>query len=119
MADTQLASVLERLGAVKDTLTVGRVFGDSYQADGVTVIPVAAVRGGGGGGGGEGTGPGESGTGSGAGVGFGVVVRPLGVYAIKDGKVTWQPAIDVMRVILGGQLVALAAILTLRRLLKH
>jgi hypothetical protein len=33
--------------------------------------------------------------------------------------VSWQPAIDVMRVILGGQILALVAILSLRRILMR
>ena len=119
MTDNQLSSVLDKLGAVKDTMTVSRVFGESYQVDGATIVPVATVRGGGGGGGGEGTAPGGEGTGTGAGLGFGVIVRPLGVYIVKDGEMSWQPAIDVMRVVVGGQLLALAAILALRRRRKR
>src|SRR5918994_3492971 len=119
MTNTQLSSVLDKLGAVKDTMTVSRVFGESYQVDGATIVPVATVRGGGGGGGGEGTAPGGEGTGTGAGLGFGVIVRPLGVYIVKDGEMSWQPAIDVMRVVVGGQLLALAAILALRRRRKR
>jgi uncharacterized spore protein YtfJ len=119
MTDTQLSSVLDKLGAVKDTMTVSRVFGESYQVDGATLVPVATVRGGGGGGGGEGTAPGGEGTGTGAGLGFGVIVRPVGVYVVKDGAVSWQPAIDVLRVVLGGQLLGLAAIFALRHLLKR
>ena len=127
MADNAVAGVLDRLNVVKDTMTVSRVFGEAYQADGVTVIPVALVRGGGGGGGGEGVAPAANGTeadaaaasGSGSGVGLGVNARPIGVYVIKDGEVTWQPAVDVMRIVLGGQIVALFAILTLRRLFSR
>ena len=106
---------------MKDALTVRRVFGDAYQVDDVMVIPVARVRGGGGGGGGEGTGSdnGSEGSGSGAGMGFGMDARPVGVYVVKDGNVTWQPAVDVMRVIVGGQLLALAAILTFRSIVRH
>src|SRR5262245_50739392 len=114
MTDLQLSSVLDKLGAVKDTMTVTRVFGESYQVDGVTMVPVATVRGGGGGGGGEGSAPGGEGTGTGAGLGFGVIVRPLGVYIVKGGEVSWQPAIDALRVIVGGQLLAIAEILALR-----
>ncbi len=117
--DLQLSSVLDKLGAVKETLTVSRVFGEVSEVDGVTIIPVATVRGGGGGGGGEGVAPGDQGTGSGAGLGFGVVVRPLGVFVVKDGEVSWQPAIDVLRIVLGGQLLGLVAVLTLGRILKR
>jgi uncharacterized spore protein YtfJ len=100
-------------------LTVKRVFGDAYELDGVTVIPVAAVRGGGGGGGGEGDAPDAQGTGSGAGLGFGVNVRPVGAFVVKDGTVTWSPSIDAMRIVMGGQLVALAGIFVLGRILTH
>jgi uncharacterized spore protein YtfJ len=109
---------MERIDAAKDAMSVRRVFGESYEVDGATVIPVAAVRGGGGGGGGEGRGPEQQGSGTGAGMGFGVNVRPLGVYVVKEGDVRWQPAVDVMRVILGGQVLALVAILTVRRILS-
>jgi uncharacterized spore protein YtfJ len=119
MTDTQLSSVLDKLGAVKDAMTVRRAFGESYQVAGVTMVPVATVRGGGGGGGGEGSAPGGEGTGTGAGLGFGVMVRPFGVYIVKDGEVSWQPAIDVLRVVIGGQLLALTAILALRRRRKR
>jgi hypothetical protein len=50
-------------------------------------------------------------------MGFGVGVKPLGVYAVKDGEVTWRPAIDRTRVIIGAQILALVAILTARRVL--
>ena len=127
MANNSLETVLERLNAVKDTMTVKRVFGDAYERDGVTVIPVASVRGGGGGGGGEGEGMDAEGSGpkgsapkasgSGGGVGFGIAARPVGVYVVKDGEVTWQPSVDVMRIVLGSQVVAIVALFTLRRLL--
>jgi len=119
MATSNLETVLERLNAVKDTMTVSRVFGEAYERDGVTVIPVASVRGGGGGGGGEGEASDAQGSGSGGGVGFGVTARPVGVYVVKDGTVTWQPSIDVMRIVLGGQIVAAIAIIAVRRLLER
>jgi uncharacterized spore protein YtfJ len=90
------------LAGAQDALSARRVFGDPIQADGTTIIPVAVLRGGGGGGG-----RGEDG-----GVGFGVVARPAGVFALRDGQVKWRPAVDVNRVILGGQLVAITALLT-------
>jgi hypothetical protein len=118
-AGSARSDALSKLEVVKDVLTVRRVFGDAYEADGVTVIPVAALRGAGGGGGGEGRTPDAEGTGSGAGVGFAVNVRPVGVFAVKDGTVTWSPALDVMRIVLGGQAVALAGILILGRMLAR
>lgn len=74
----------------------------------VTLVPVASVMGGSG----AGTGGGEAGreagerTGYGSGGGFGVRVRPLGVYVVRDGRVDWQPALDLGRVIAGGQVLA-------------
>jgi uncharacterized spore protein YtfJ len=112
------SSALEKLGAIKDAMTVSRAFGESYRINGVTLIPVATVRGGGGGGTGTGTdSAGEKGTGSG--LGFGAAVRPVGVVVIKDGEVTWRPTIDVMRIILGAQLIALAAIFAFRGRFKR
>src|SRR5580765_7944774 len=119
MNDTTLASALSRLDAVKDVMSVQRVFGEPTQIDGVTVMPVAVVRGGGGGGGGAGPTPGQQEQGEGAGLGFGVNARPIGVFAVNDGTVTWQPAVDVTRIVLGSQLVALAAIFFVGRALRH
>jgi uncharacterized spore protein YtfJ len=110
---TQVDAALTRLDAVRDLLTVKQVFGEMYEKDGVTIIPVAEVRGGGGGGGGEG-GDEHQGQGSGSGIGFGIKVRPAGVFIVKDRDVTWMPAMDVTRIVLGGQLVALAALLVVR-----
>jgi uncharacterized spore protein YtfJ len=117
MGNGQLSSVLDRLDAVKDTLTVQRVFGDAYEVGDTTIIPVASVQGGGGGGGGEG--PTGSGSPLGGGIGFGVKARPVGVYIVKAGHVSWQPALDKTRVILAGQLIGLVAILTVRKLLRR
>ncbi len=114
-----ITSALSKLDAVKDVLTVKRVFGDAYEVDGVTVIPVAAVRGGGGGGGGEGDAPDAKGTGAGGGVGFGVNVRPVGTVVVADGAVTWVPSVDVTRIVFGGQVVAIVGILVFGRVLTR
>jgi uncharacterized spore protein YtfJ len=119
MDDTGLSSALSNFDVVKDVMTVKRVFGDAYQVDGVSIIPVAAVRGGGGVGGGGGIGPEDQGKGSGAGMGFGANARPVGVFVVKDGSVSWRPSVDVLQIVLGGQLLALAAIVTIRRALLH
>jgi hypothetical protein len=39
--------------------------------------------------------------------------RPAGVYVIKEGQATWRPAVDVNKIIMGAQLVAITAFLTL------
>jgi hypothetical protein len=40
------------------------------------------------------------------------------VYVIKGEAVTWQPALNLNRVILGGQIVAIALLLTIRSLMR-
>jgi uncharacterized spore protein YtfJ len=119
MEGSSLSKVLARLDVVKDSLTVKRVFGEPYKVDEVTVIPVAALQGGGGAGGGQGAGPDQTGSGGGAGMGFGVQARPVGVYVIRDGEVTWRPAVDVLPIVLGAQAVALAALVTIRAALSR
>jgi len=98
----------------RDTLTVKRVFGDPYEKNGVTVIPAARVQGGAGGGGGEG----PEGQGKGSGSGFGVSARPVGAFLIEGDEVTWRPAVDLNKVILGAQVVAVVALLTIRAIVK-
>ena len=100
-----------------EPLTVRRVFGDAYEREGVTVVPVAIVRGGGGGGGGGSGRDGKEQEGEGG--GFAVSARPAGAYVISDGKVRWVPALDVNRIVAGGQLLGLAAILLLRLIVKR
>ena len=111
--------VNELMQQTRDALTVNRLFGESRESNGVTVIPVAVVRGGGGGGHGEGAGPEGVGTGSGSGGGFGLAAKPAGVYVIEGSTVSWRPAVDVNRIILGGQVVVIVALLVLRSVLRH
>lgn len=106
--------VEELIAQARDALTIKRVFGEPYQADGVTVIPAARVQGGAGGGGGEG----PAGQGSGSGSGFALNARPVGAYVIRDGEMTWKPAVDLTRVILGSQVVVIAFFLTIRAIVK-
>jgi len=111
------ANVMETIREVIDNASADRVFGTPINQDGLTVLPVAKVGGGGGGGGGTGPAP-EGRENTGAGGGLGVSAKPLGVFVIKDGTVGWRPAIDVNKVILGGQIVALAALLTIRTVVR-
>jgi uncharacterized spore protein YtfJ len=106
--------IRETIERVLDGMAVRRVFGEPYEHEGLTLVPVAAVRGGGGGGGGES----PDGQGSGSGGGFGLVARPVGVYIVRDDDVEWRPAVDVTRIVLGGQLVGIVALLTLRAVVK-
>ena len=107
--------ISELLTRATETARVQRVFGEPIEHGGALVIPVATVVSGAGGG--SGTSPEQDGEGSGGGAGF--VVRPTGMYVIRDGDVDWRPAVDVNRIVLGGQLVALAALLLLRSVLRR
>jgi uncharacterized spore protein YtfJ len=110
----QAMDVQDVIAQARDTLTVKRVFGEPYEKDGVTVIPAARVLGGAGGGSGED----PQGQGKGSGSGFGMIARPVGAFIIRDGELSWRPAVDVNRIALGGQLVAVAALLTVRAVIR-
>jgi uncharacterized spore protein YtfJ len=110
---TKELDLLEPIGKAEDALTVRRVFGEPYEKNGVTVIPTARVQGAVGGGGGQAPG-GEGGTGT----GFAMNMKPFGLFVMKDGDVSWQPAVDVNRAILGGQVIAIAALLVVRSIVK-
>jgi len=91
----------------KDAITVSKVFGEPFQKDGITFIPAARVMGGGGGG----TGQDDDGQ-VGEGGGFGVQGRPAGAFVIRDGRVTWRPAVDPNTVIVGVVIVTVAVLVT-------
>ena len=111
--------VQEVISQSRDAISVKRVYGDPYEKNGVTVIPAASIGGGAGGGGGETEDVGGGrGAGKGSGSGFGMFGRPAGVFVIRGDEVRWQPAVDVNRVVLGAQVVAIVALLTLRTIAK-
>ncbi|WP_067172080.1 GerW family sporulation protein [Microtetraspora niveoalba] len=107
--------IIQMIEQAQDKSTVKRVFGEPIVQDGITVIPVARIAGGGGGGSGrqEGDNPGE-----GVGAGFGLGATPSGVFVIKDGAVRWQPVVDVNKLIIGGQIVMVVALLTIRTIAR-
>jgi uncharacterized spore protein YtfJ len=111
-----MMDVLNAIEQARDSVTVNRVYGEPVQRGDVTVIPAAAVQGGAGGG--SGTAPEAEGSGSGSGAGWGMRARPVGAYVLRDGELRWESALDLNRVILGGQIVAVVALLTLRTWLK-
>ncbi|HEX7195228.1 MAG TPA: sporulation protein [Candidatus Limnocylindria bacterium] len=100
----------EMLTGVRDAMTARTVFAEPIERDGLLIIPAAKVRGGGGGGGDAA----ENGGG-----GFGLSAKPAGAYVVREGKVSWEPALDVNRIVLGGQLVAIVALLVLRSILRR
>jgi uncharacterized spore protein YtfJ len=105
--------VNEVISTARDSLTVKRVYGDPYEKDGLTVIPAASVSGGAGGGAGHD----EKGQ-EGEGGGFGVSARPAGAYVIKDGEVSWRPALDVNRVVAAVGLAVLVFLLSRPRMAR-
>ena len=106
----------EVLGRAADAAQVRRVFGEPIERDGVTIIPTASVRGGAGGG--VGRGPKQE-EGEGAGGGYGFMAHPAGVFVLRGDQVDWRPALDLGKVILGGQLVAVTFLLVLRSILRR
>ena len=81
---------VERLRqAMRDPELVNRVYGESLKIEGVTIIPVAAIR--------------RCGRESSGNEGGGcscVNVRPVGLVVIRDGHVCWKPAFDINRLVL-------------------
>jgi uncharacterized spore protein YtfJ len=106
----------EIMGYAAEAAQVRRVFGEPIERDGAVVVPVAVIRGGAGGGGGKGP-EGEGGEGLGGGYGF--IARPAGVFVIRDDHVDWRPALDVNALALGGQVVAVVALLVARSILRR
>jgi hypothetical protein len=49
---------------------------------------------------------------------MGVIARPAGAFVIRGDDVAWRPAIDVNRVIIGGQIVAVVALLVVRSIAR-
>lgn len=111
--------VQEVLSQARDAMTVKKVFGDPIERNGVTLVPVANVSGGAGAGAGtQDSGGDGSGSGAGGGGGFGVRTTPAGVYVIDGQNVSWQPAVNVNRAILGGQIAFVVLLLVIRSIVR-
>ena len=102
-------NVDEMLTGARDAMTVKRVYGDPIERDGILVIPAAKVAGGGGGGGDK-----ENNGGG----GFGLRATPVGAWIIRDGQVTWEPAVDATRIATLGMLAAIVFLWTIRSMAK-
>jgi uncharacterized spore protein YtfJ len=103
--------VQEIVEGARDALSVKRVFGEPYEKDGVTIVPVATFGGGGGGGG-------DNRPEGGSGGGFGLVAKPAGAYVIRGGVVSWEPALDINRVVTTAGAVLIAALFAWRSVVK-
>jgi uncharacterized spore protein YtfJ len=106
--------VQETIDAGRDSITVRRVYGEPFERNGVSVIPAASVMGGAGGGSGD-----QPDGQTGGGAGFGLRARPVGAYVIRGEDVRWEPAFDLNRAILGGQAIALVALIVLRSIRRR
>ncbi len=113
---------LDLLARVRESIAVHTAIGEPIKSGGITILPVARVSGGGGGGGGRAGGESDTSADTteqvGGGAGFGMTSKPVGVFVIKDDEVTWRPAVDVNKIIIGGQVVLLVALLVLRGIFR-
>jgi uncharacterized spore protein YtfJ len=115
--------VIDTIAHTLESNTSRRAYGEPVTIGEVTVIPAARVigRGGGGGGGGvDSDHPGDHQHRGGEGSGGGLMqsARPVGALVVKGSEVSWRPAVDVNRIILGGQVVAIVGLMVLRSFLK-
>ena len=83
------------------SLHVRRAFGEPIQHGAVTLVPVAVVSGASGSAQRQQKGRGR----------FALQVKPLGVYVVQGSDVVWRPAVEVNRIVLGGQLVGAVALI--------
>ncbi|WP_243791618.1 hypothetical protein [Saccharopolyspora gloriosae] len=108
--DNEIAGTEDTLSALATRLRDNQVFGPVVQQGETTLVPVAQVR----------TGGGLGGRGKrGSGGGVGVVARPVGAWAVTSEGAVWHPAVNVNRIVLGGQaaaaVVLVAAAIAFRR----
>lgn len=86
----------DALDSIVPDPAAAQVYGQPYETvDGVTVVPVAKVRGR--------TKPGA------ADADLRLTAKPVGVFVIKNGEATWAPAVDSTRIALMGELIGLVA----------
>lgn len=85
----------DALDSIVPDPAAAQVYGQPYEtAGGVTVVPVAKVRGR--------TRPGVD-------ADLRLSAKPVGVFVIKNGEATWVPAVDSTRIALMGELIGLVA----------
>jgi uncharacterized spore protein YtfJ len=104
------SAIQETMQRTLDGMQPRQVYSEPIERDGVIFLPAAKVRGGGGAGGDT--------TGNGGG-GFALTAKPAGVYVIRNGDAEWRPALDLNRVILGGQIVGIFALFVAWRIFRR
>jgi len=102
--------VEEMVARSQDVANVGRVYGESHEKDGTTVIPAARVSARGGSGAARG--------GEHSGGGFRADAEPVGAFVIRSGEVEWKPVFDLSATVRRGQLMGAVALLVLWALIK-
>ncbi|WP_214369750.1 sporulation protein [Pseudonocardia sp. H11422] len=102
--------ISELVGRADDLIRTNRVYADPLTADGLTLLPAARIRGGAGGG--------PQAQPDGAGAGLGWTGRPSGAFVIREGRVRWQPAVDVNRLIAAVAAVLITALLAARSIVR-
>ncbi|GFG48728.1 hypothetical protein CQY20_28125 [Mycolicibacterium agri] len=86
----------EALDSIVPDPAAAQVYGQPYEtSDGVTVLPVARVRGR--------TKPDS------ADADLHLAAKPVGVFVIKNGEAKWVPAVDSTRITLMGELIGLVS----------
>lgn len=84
-----------------EALGARQVFGEPVRHGRLTVLPVAKIAGGGGG--------------DAGGEGFGGAAKPVGAFVIREGGVSWRPAVEPAVVLAVVGLGVAAALLVARR----
>ena len=110
----------ELIGGITDSSSVRRVFGEPIERNGILIIPVASIRGAFGGGEGA-TAPtrgAESPAPTSWGGGGAWSASPAGTYVLKNGEMSWVPAVDANRSILLGCLTGMVALLVIRSVVR-
>jgi uncharacterized spore protein YtfJ len=117
---THDSSPFEVLQGVRERLTASTSIGEPVRTPDVTIIPMVRVAGGGGGGAGiDHHGDADAEADQGGGAGFGLQSRPVGAFVVRGSRVTWRPATDVNRIVLGGQIVGAVAILVAGTIIRE
>ena len=110
--------VINAITRTIESSTSRQVFGEPITMGEVMIIPVAKVRGGGGGGGSR-SAMKDNASPDGSGAGMSLSARPVGAFVVRGSNVSWRPAMDVNRIILGGQIVAIIGLLVVRNVVRR
>ena len=102
-------NVDELVNGTRDAMRAQVVYGEPIERNGTIVVPAAKVTGGGGG---------ASDTANNGGGGFGLRARPVGAWLIRGDDVTWKPSLDLNRLLIGSQIVAIVFLLVVRSIAK-